>query len=365
MEEQKSTHRVEVVPVELLPHLNAETLSIVRVWGYQVVVKTAEWQDRRLRAYAPPDSVLPDTPEFAWIHGCEVGTAPPQKRRIKARRFRGEWSQGVLLPVPEGAAVGEDVAGRLGIVHYDPPEISTLTRAGAERMRRGLWPRSLKGWLYFLFVNPLRWLGLVPVTQAYREAGPDELYPKYDVDSWYRYKYLLCAGEEVVVTEKIHGSNARYVFEGGRMYCGSRTEWKRRGPNVWWQALAANLWIEEFCRANPGTALYGEVVPTQDLKYGFRSDKPGLFLFDVRRDGRWLNWDEIDAGLKRERWVPIVAAGPYCEEMISSNADGKSLVYGADHVREGVVVRPATERRDRVFGRVQMKAVSNAYLERA
>ena len=37
----ESTHRVEIVPVNLEPHPNADTLSIVRVFdGYTCVVRT-------------------------------------------------------------------------------------------------------------------------------------------------------------------------------------------------------------------------------------------------------------------------------------------------------------------------------------
>ena len=43
----KSTHRVEVVPVLLTPHPNADSLSVVQVFGYSVCVKTADWLLRR------------------------------------------------------------------------------------------------------------------------------------------------------------------------------------------------------------------------------------------------------------------------------------------------------------------------------
>lgn len=67
--EPNSTHRVEVVPVVLTPHPNADTLSIIRLLdGYQVVGKTEAWADKTIAAYVPPDSLVPlDRPEFAWF----------------------------------------------------------------------------------------------------------------------------------------------------------------------------------------------------------------------------------------------------------------------------------------------------------
>ncbi len=44
-------------------------------------------------------------------------------------------------------------------------------------------------------------------------------------------------------------------------------------------------------------------------------------------------------------------------------AEGSSLVEGANHIREGVVVRPQSERLTNEIGRLQLKLISNAYLE--
>ena len=109
-----STHKVEVVPVELELHPNADTLSIVKVFGYTAVVKTEQWKDHRVGAYIPPDSVVPDSPEYAFLNG---------HFRIKARRYGGVMSQGLLMPVPLGDfQVGDDVAEVMGVTHYVPPE---------------------------------------------------------------------------------------------------------------------------------------------------------------------------------------------------------------------------------------------------
>lgn len=55
-----SIFKVEVVPITLEPHPNAETLSVVKVFDYAVCVRTADWKDKLLGAYIPPDSVVPN-----------------------------------------------------------------------------------------------------------------------------------------------------------------------------------------------------------------------------------------------------------------------------------------------------------------
>jgi tRNA-binding EMAP/Myf-like protein len=43
--EKKSNHQVNVVRVsEIIKHPNADTLGLVHIGGYQVVVKLADWK---------------------------------------------------------------------------------------------------------------------------------------------------------------------------------------------------------------------------------------------------------------------------------------------------------------------------------
>ena len=303
----QSTHKVEVVPVLLEPHPNADTLSLVRVWGYTVCVKTEEWKDGDLGAYIVPDSII-------------------QGYRVKVKRLRGVMSQGLLVPAPPGAHEGDDVAEILGVTRYEPP--LPLSTGGED------------------------------------EKPPRGIIPVYDVESWYRYRHLLVPGEEVVVTEKVHGANGRWLFDGEKMHVGSRTTWKREGMTIWWEAVRQNPWIEEVCRENQGVVFYGEVFgQVQDLKYGARKNELFVNTFDAWDLGRllWLAVDELPEGLCM---VPVLYRGPYDEAMVRGLADGPSMVYTAKHLREGCVVRPVVGRTHPECGRVLLKIVSDAYLER-
>jgi len=315
-----STHRVEVVPVVLEPHPNADTLSVVKVYGYVVVVRSVDWEGRTIGAYIPPDSVVPATPDFAFLG---------EARRIRTRRFRGVMSQGMLHPAPEGAQVGDDVAEALGIVHYEPAlQVGTDTEAEAAP---------------------------VPTT-------------KYDIDSGYRYAAQFVPGEEIVATEKIHGANATYLFHNGRMWAKSHSNWKKPDPrNLWWQCAAQNPWIDEWCRAYPDMLLCGEVFgQVQDLKYGAGKGQYFFRAFDIGRlDGTFLDRRAFEADMPQsERVCPVVYRGPFDLDKMRALADGPSLIPGANHIREGIVVAPVVERYDMRAGRCKFKFVSPAYLER-
>ena len=167
----------------------------------------------------------------------------------------------------------------------------------------------------------------------------------YDVESAYRYCHLMYEGEEVVATEKIHGANARFCFvpEIG-MFAGSRTEWKKQSPeSIWWKALAGCQALESFCRLNPDITVYGEVYgQVQDLKYGQSNGKVLVVVFDLLRDGSWLDYNEAKSVGTSLPWVPEVYRGPWNKDAIFALADGDSdlaMWQGVKQIREGIVVK--------------------------
>jgi len=206
--------------------------------------------------------------------------------------------------------------------------------------------------------------------------------PKYDVDAFRRYAAdVFSQGEPVVVTEKIHGANARYVFQDGQIFCGSRTERKK---NMWWQALEATPTLRSFCEANPGVVVFGEVYgAVTDLPYGHKAGQVSFAAFDLLKDGQWVDawparnrlveykvpcvplFNEIKdykMGLFAPEWVAHEI--PYDFDTLCEMAEGKSTLPGVDHVREGVVIKPVIERWHEKIGRVQLKIVGAGYLER-
>jgi RNA ligase (TIGR02306 family) len=326
----KSTHRAEVVSVVLETHPNADSLSIVRLYngGFQVVVRTDEWTGKTKAIYIQPDSVVPDTEQFTFLDG---------KNRIKSKRLRGIWSMGLLIPAPDSAEIGQDFATELGIVRYEPPlTLQKITAGEAESVPR--------------FVSDL---------------------PKYDVESLRRYSEVFTDGESVVVTEKIHGANGRWLWdnEENRLFAGSRSEWKKyTESNLWWKALENQQSIKSFLFDHPRWCVYGEIYgPVQDLKYG--KNDVQIAIFDIMTpEYTWLEWEECVNLVKKYNlpWVPVLEENiPFHLNSLLQFADGMSQIPGASHIREGIVIRPTKERWNDLVGRVCLKIVSNTYLERS
>ena len=100
-----STHRVNVVRIEeILPHPNADTLGIIYIGGYQCVVKKDDYKAGDLAIYIQPDTIVPVMDQFKFLWADREfadGTVPERLRRITVRRFRKEWSEGLLLPLSD------------------------------------------------------------------------------------------------------------------------------------------------------------------------------------------------------------------------------------------------------------------------
>ena len=298
-------HKVKVISIgEIQVHPNADTLGIVFVGGYQCVVKKDNYKVGDLAIYLPPDSVVPQTKPFEFLWADKEfpdGVVPEKYRRITVRRYRKEYSEGLLLPVTDFPLLynqagvfsqdeGADVAELLGITHYEEPEPVDLYGTPSTRLQEKGWPRSLRGWFFLV----LRALGLRrnPL-EGTSERAPKNAPPVYEVENFKYYTSTFVPGEQVVVTEKIHGSNARYLFDGKRMWVGSKQLWKSEKSNcIWRRALRELPWITEFCKQYPEHTLYGEIVPTQKgYVYGTDETQPvKLFAFDVLRpDGTWVD----------------------------------------------------------------------------
>lgn len=343
-----STHRVEIVPIHLEKHPNADTLSIVRIFDhYTAVVRTADWQDKTIGAYIPPDSIVPDTPEYTFLNGST---------RIRAKKFRGVQSQGLLMPAPEGAQVGEDVAELMGIKHYEPP---------------------------------------IEFNMGDAEIDPPVPGEHYDIDSWFRYGKLIPDGTEVELTEKIHGSNFRVTYQEGRLWVGSRNNYRKQSDSsLYWQAVKFNPWIAEIAEANPGMVIYAEVFGwVQNLHYGASKNTPHMLrVFDIFHAGRYLDaveryktlrlsvhdygtapWyggplspgiDTVEPPRACGLHVPVLYRGPYSDDVVLEHMAGPSTISGANHYREGVVIKPTKEMWCPEIGRLVLKAVSPEYLQK-
>lgn len=321
-----STHKAVVIPINLEPHPNADKLSINRFGGYTTVLNTADWQGKTRGIFIEPDTIV-DTkrPEFSFLDATGNPT------RIKVKKLRGIYSMGLTIPTDNSDELGKDYWDTLGLQHYEPEQ---------EFSTGGNWEKAPP-----LFAN----------------------LSKYDVENLRKLEIrgLFKPAEMVQVRIKYNGSNVAYVFTEGKMYVRSRSGFRSKENNVFWQCLEQNPAIEKFCTDNPNVMVYGEVINiVKGFRYGLQPGQVGFRAFDFMLDSRqFIDATEIDNICKDYKIVPaeLVGQTPFIYDNLLAIADMDSP-FG-DSINEGVVVKPLRERvcdNERVIG----KLISNKYLDK-
>lgn len=329
-----------LVPVaeieDVKPHPNADRLELAIIGGWQVIVGKGNYKPGVRVVYVPPDAII----EPRWSDRWGV-TQYLSNGRVRTAKLRGEPSFGFTVPItdlPAGGElheVGENVAAVFGITKYDP-------YVKTEREK----------------------------TLSYDSLPNHPMLLKYtDVENLRHYPLVIPEGEEVVMTEKIHGTNARIACIDGEVMIGSRNQRKLIPEDLsssWFSHPLENPGVKglltKLGESHKQVILYGEVFgKVQKLQYGV--DRLAFRAFDLMIDGKYQDWDDVvdictTYGIPM---VPVLYRGPFTLSQAQLLSNGPTTI-GGGHTREGVVVHPVTERRDPKLGRVILKFVGSDYL---
>ena len=357
--------------MDIQEHPNADKLEIIKILdGYQVVSQKGIHLRGDVVVYIPEAAILPvPIQEELGLVGLLSG---PNKDRLKAIKLRGELSQGMLLKVSAldfNVDLGDDVAEQLGIVKYVPRV-----------------PANFSG----------KWV-----------SCPTEFEPtKYDLENIKKVGGFFGDGEEVAITEKLHGTFCQVIllrdqedYEGflnlgdgyqvGVTSKGVGAQGFLMDPydadaekNIYIKAMkkyfdlpTVNEIFDSVDDMRPtfGSGnidciqVMGEIygMGIQDLSYG--TTEPNFRYFDVRVQnihGRhYLSHGALKHFSESLEMVPIVYEGPYHRSLLVQHSHGQSVLNDGQ-IREGAVVRPIVERQSHRQGRVIAKSVSEQYLLR-
>lgn len=372
-----SSFECPVVKIRIEPHPNADAIEIARVGDYQSIVKKGQFEDGQLAIYVPEQAVMPEwllREMGLWDEVKNKGMlAGSLGNRVKAIKLRGVVSQGLIYPLD---------AGGFGWVNEDAtPRVFTESENVAEML------------------GITKYEPAIPSHMAGRIIGADfDATHKYDFDNLKKTPDLFEDGEEVVITEKIHGtllqvgvvpaSQVNEKYYGGRAVISSKGMGAKGfvldhedDTNLYAQAahkhglldFAVNKLIRLADEHNKPVFIIGEVfgktasgADVQDLTY---TGEPLDFrAFDIcignRGHEKYLPFGDFvdmcdEAEIPR---VPLLYAGPYSKEIVLEHTDGETTL--GSHIREGVVVKSYDEAHHPSYGRKIAKSVSDAYLLR-
>ena len=265
-----SSFSVEVVRLDAVhPHPQADRLELAQIGGYRAVVLKGLHQPGDLVVYVPEASVIPQDVIDAW--GFTGKLAGSKKNRVKAIKLRGELSQGLVIPAQAAfetackrvgpdqrpniveIAEGQDFASILGIEKYETP---------------------------------------IPIEMAGRQRNRPEWLPMYtDIENVKKYNRVLIEGEEVIFTEKIHGTSfaaGMHKDDLALVVSSRRCVLEPDEFNLYWRAATQAGLKEELIALLESTGaesivMFGEVYGkgVQDLTYGVPEGKIEMRLFDI------------------------------------------------------------------------------------
>lgn len=353
----------QIVMIEKVEaHPNADALDIVTVMGdYPVVVKRDEYRVGDISGYVAIDSIVPDTDQFYFL--CpkntekyeedgeikvrligpkyELGAVPEKHRIIKAKKIRGIYSQGMLiLGDYSGMSVGDSIIDSLHLKKWEEEEEDNLPKIKNVNGCNASAPKNLS-------------------------------IPYYDLESIR--KYLPCVENEkdIILTEKLNGSNFSAVFDGQTLVVKSRNFYKKLNPDDMWADAAIRNDLENKLSNYPMIVLFGELVnQIKNFKYTTEIVDgkllTDLYFFDAfdLKSSRYLDYDDFkkiidDLNLKS---TPVLYRGPWIDkEKMYSLAEGTSTLNNKV-VREGWVLSLAKERFEpKLNGRLKLKLVGEGY----
>lgn len=327
---------------EIRPHPNADRLEAAVIKGWQVLVPINQYKVGDKVVYFQPDTILSEewTDRFGVTKYCTPREG--QGMQIRSAKLRGYVSHGLVVEPEEDWPIGTNVSEYYGAEKYQPP--------------------------------------IAPNSGDLIEENP--FFPRYtEVENLRNYPHVYPHGEEVVITEKLHGTNVRIGIVDGEWVAGSLHS-QRKMPigikelkeSLYWYpyTIVGVRRLLMYLSRDEGfniAVLFGETYgKVQSLRYGL-DNGISFKAFDIYVSGsnrnEYLSFPEFKflCDIHDVPIVPILGTGYYDIEEIKEMAEGKSRINTASHIKEGVVVKPFREERFHPeVGRVILKYVSDDYL---
>ena len=334
----------KIEPIE-----GADRIELAHVLGWQCVVNKGQFKEMDPAVYFEVDSFLPIRDEFEFLRASSYrqNDFMGEGYRPKTMKFRGQISQGLLLPVenfpeiPADSEIGTDVTELLKVRKWEIEE--RVTTGG-----------TIIGTLPYD----------IPHTDETRVQAEPELIKAF-------------AGLEYYITTKMDGSSHSVgIDENGFHVTGHNYEYRDDGSSSFYELvkeMELRQKMERFAAEHDlkTFTIQGELCAPGIQKNRLRLTGPEWYVFTIRENGNRVGLSRMleicrELGLKS---VPVEETGT---DLPSRYPDVDSLLERADGLypggnrKEGIVVRPA----EPVYcpltgGPLSMKIVNNKYLLKA
>lgn len=331
----------------------ADRLELYEIPGSGPCV-TAKGQFKKgdLACFIPPESMV-DSSLTVFDFMKKYARKSDGWAKVHPMRLRGQQSIGLLMDPPLLSIAGSNGAAFYGVKKAEDfrPKPNAALRQACQWATA---PWYVKAWWRVSGTGPK-----IP-------NAPYPGIPVYDVSQLYKMRDDLFDNDTLMIaTEKLHGTNARYVVDkSGKFRVGSRTRWledrdqmkeaslkgarwkSQMNMTVWHDAaISGDLELKLRRLAEP-LVLWGEIVgPGVQKGFDYGVKEPTFFAFDFYHctERRFLSQSET---YNLCRWleikhVPIntIEKWSLMSPVVVTLAKMASCLT-KDHPSEGIVVRP-------------------------
>lgn len=354
MENQNSICYVGVIG-EVKPIVGADNIELVTVGGWNAITKKGEYKVDDLVIVATTDAVIPQklSDDLGVTNYLRKG------QRVRTVKLRGVYSECLIIPMTslsgKGAKgiPGTDLMQTLGITKYEPPVKTVQLSVGGRKIKYHQNPNFK---VYYKFPN--------------QKNVPD----------------MFNEEDEVVITRKLHGTNARYgivrkkklsLWDRVKMLFGNQWvafEYVYGSHNVEkgsdsqgfydtdvWKTVAntynirGKLWDHvkdtyEPSMLTEGVVIYGEIYGAgiqKNYEYGLTDVK--FVGFDVEVDGEYQPYinETVHFDCLELPQVELLYQGNWDKEEQDKYVFG-NFIEGTKVPHEGIVVKSVTGDRRKV-----------------
>lgn len=249
------------------PIEGADKIEIVQVLNWDCVAKKGEYQVGDMVIYFEIDSLLPDIPMLEWLKGSSW-SQKLNKYKISTHKFRGQISQGLVMPIKDLEELDRQIHNREECVPIAYTEGTDLTEIlNIEKYE----PPVSNGPLGDLISH--EWY--VPKTDEERiQVCAEDILPKYmesEQGDWY-------------ASVKLDGCSCTAGLFEDMFLIGGRNQWYK-GPNMYTETVKKYITEEKLRAYQEATGMY-VVFQGELCGPGIQSNRLGLpekdwFIFNV------------------------------------------------------------------------------------
>jgi len=358
MENQNSVCYVarigEVKPIE-----GADNIEQAFVGGWSCIVPKGQYKQGYLAVIATTDAVIPQ--ELSDL--MNVTNYLRKGQRVRTVKLRGVYSECLIIPFDklllpktfvDNVKEGKDMMEMLGIYKYEPPAVQVQLASG----RKVKYHQNPNFGIYYKFPNLKNVPGMysnedeVEITRKIH--GTNARYgivKKKSLSFWDKVKKFLRLADEFIEYEYVYGShNVEKGSDSQGFY--DTDVWKTVAEKY---NIRENLWnlfksVKDVYSIEQGFVIYGEIYGPgiqKNFDYGLKEIE--YAGFDVTIDGEYCDCKRsfMLHNILGLDYVPVLYYGNWSQETQDKYVFN-NFIEGTKVPHEGIVIKPIDGNRHKV-----------------